>query len=78
MPERKRRTEENIEDVQRVSDTLNRRARKGKRRNPFLKPVCGSELQEVYSNNQIKNKKFRRDLTIKVLKTRKSLRSGDL
>ena len=41
-------------------------------------PDCGGELQEVYSNNQTKNKKFRRDLTIKVLKTRKNLRSGNL
>ena len=41
MSERKRKTEENIEDVQRVSDTFNRRARKGKRKNPFLKPDGG-------------------------------------
>jgi hypothetical protein len=41
-------------------------------------PDCGSELQEVYSNNQTKNKKFRRDLITKVLKTRKNLRSGNL
>jgi len=41
-------------------------------------PDCGSELQEVYSNNQTKNKKFRRGLIIRVLKTRKNLRSGNL
>ncbi|MBA7574671.1 hypothetical protein ES695_06185 [Candidatus Atribacteria bacterium 1244-E10-H5-B2] len=41
-------------------------------------PDCGSELEEVYSNNQTKNKKFRRDLTIKLLKTRKNLRNGNL
>ncbi len=41
-------------------------------------PKCGSELEEIYSNNKADNKKFRRDLTIKVLKTRKNLRSGNL
>jgi len=46
MSERKRRTEENIEDVERVSDNLNRRARKEKRKNPFLKPDGGFNLVE--------------------------------
>ncbi|MBA7541780.1 hypothetical protein ES705_34096 [subsurface metagenome] len=41
-------------------------------------PVCGGELEEAYSNNKADKKKFRRDLTIKVLKTRKNLRSGNL
>lgn len=41
-------------------------------------PVCGSELEEVYSNNETGNKKFRRDPIVKVLKTRKNLRSGNL
>jgi len=48
MSERKRRTEENIEDVQRISDTLNRKVRKGKRRNPFLKPYGGFDLIERF------------------------------
>ncbi len=41
-------------------------------------PVCGSELEEVYSNNKTDNKKFRRDMIAKVLKTRKNLRRGNL
>ncbi|MBA7519442.1 hypothetical protein ES705_11520 [subsurface metagenome] len=41
-------------------------------------PDCGSELQEVYSNNQTKKKKFRRSLIDKVLETRKNLRRGNL
>ena len=41
-------------------------------------PKCGSELQEVYSNKETGNKKFRRDPTVKLLKTRKNLRSGNL
>ena len=41
-------------------------------------PVCGSELEEVHSNNKADNKKFRRDPIAKVLKTRKNLRSGNL
>lgn len=44
----------------------------------YLCPVCGGELREIPSNNKADNKKFRRDLTIKVLKTRKNLRSGNL
>jgi transcription initiation factor IIE alpha subunit len=38
-------------------------------------PDCGSELQEV--NKKTDNKKFRRSLIDKVLKTRKNLRSGN-
>ncbi|MBA7484686.1 hypothetical protein ES707_20216 [subsurface metagenome] len=41
-------------------------------------PVCGSELEEIYPNNKADNKKFRRDLIAKVLKTRKGLRRGNL
>jgi len=41
-------------------------------------PECGSELQEVNSNNQTDKQKFRRGLIDKVLKTRKNLRSGNL
>ncbi len=41
-------------------------------------PVCGGKLEEIYSNNKADNKKFRRDLIAKVLKTRKGLRSGNL
>ncbi|MBA7561280.1 hypothetical protein ES695_07220 [Candidatus Atribacteria bacterium 1244-E10-H5-B2] len=41
-------------------------------------PVCGGELQETHSNNKADNKKFRRDLIAKVLKTRKGLRRGNL
>jgi rRNA maturation endonuclease Nob1 len=37
-------------------------------------PVCGGELREVYDDN----KKFRRDMIAKVLKTRKNLRRGNL
>jgi len=38
-------------------------------------PVCGGELEEVYSNNKADNKKFRRDPIAKVSKPRKNLRS---
>jgi len=41
-------------------------------------PVCGSELEEIYSNNKADNKKFRRDPIAKILKIRKNLRSGNL
>ena len=41
-------------------------------------PVCGGELEEVYSNNKADNKKFRRSLIDKVLKSRKGLRRGNL
>ena len=41
-------------------------------------PDCGSELEEVYSNNKTGNKKFRRSLIDKVLETRKNLRRGNL
>ncbi len=37
-------------------------------------PVCGSELQEVYDDNR----ELRRDPIIKLSKTRKNLRSGNL
>jgi len=56
MSERKRRTEENIEDVQRVSDILNKRIKKinklgapsGKDRNPFLNPDGGFDLIDEF------------------------------
>ncbi|MBA7500859.1 hypothetical protein ES704_03633 [subsurface metagenome] len=41
-------------------------------------PVCGSELEEIYPDNKADNKKFRRSLIDKVLKTRKNLRRGNL
>ena len=54
----KRRTEENIEDVQRISDTLNRRIKKSnsklgarvikKNRNPFLRSDGGFNLDEKF------------------------------
>ena len=39
-------------------------------------PNCGSELEEVYSNNKTGNKKVRRYPVVKVSK--KNLRSGNL
>ncbi|MBA7487383.1 hypothetical protein ES705_17931 [subsurface metagenome] len=57
MSERKRRTEENIEDVQRVSDTLNRRTRKGKRKNPYLNPDGSFDLIEKFPKYRSKKKR---------------------
>jgi len=56
MSERKRKTEESIEDVQRVSDILNKRIKKinklgapsGKDRNPFLNPDGGFDLIDEF------------------------------
>ena len=56
MSERKRRTEENIEDVQRISDNLNRKTRKGKRKNPFLNPDGGFDLIEKFPKYKSKKK----------------------
>jgi hypothetical protein len=58
MSEIKRKTEENIEDVQRISDTLNRGIKKSnaklgapsdkKNKNPFLKPDGSFDLIEIF------------------------------
>ncbi|GAI69058.1 unnamed protein product [marine sediment metagenome] len=47
MPERKRRTEENIEDVQRISNIINRRIKKN-RKNPYLRANGGFSLIEKF------------------------------
>ncbi|MBA7512982.1 hypothetical protein ES705_04991 [subsurface metagenome] len=41
-------------------------------------PDCGSELEEVYSNNKTGNKRLRRDSLAKILKIRKNLIKGNL
>ncbi len=56
MPERERRTEENIEDVERVSGILNRRIKKDKK-NPFLKPDGGIDLIEKFPSYKSKRKR---------------------
>ena len=56
MAERKRRTEENIEDVQRISDILNKRIKKintklgapSKTKNPYLNPDGSFDLIEKF------------------------------
>ncbi|MBA7560450.1 hypothetical protein ES708_02076 [subsurface metagenome] len=55
MPERERRTEENIEDVERVSGILNRRIKKDKK-NPFLNPDGGFDLIEKFPVYESKKK----------------------
>ncbi|MBA7712141.1 hypothetical protein ES703_121111 [subsurface metagenome] len=58
MSEIKRRTEENIEDVERVSNILNRRIKKDKK-NPFLNPDGGFDLIEkspVYESKRKRKK----------------------
>ena len=65
MPERKRRTEENIEDVERISNILNRRMKKsnaklgipGLNKNPFLKPDGGFDLIEKFPKYKSKKKR---------------------
>ncbi|MBA7480688.1 hypothetical protein ES707_16150 [subsurface metagenome] len=70
MAKRKRRTEENIEDVQRISDTLNRRIKKSntklgasgkdkKNKNSFLSSNGGIDLIETFP--KYKNKRKRKD-----------------
>jgi len=56
MSERKRRTEENIKDVERISNVLNRRIKKsnakpgalGKTKNPYLGSNGGFNLVEKF------------------------------
>jgi hypothetical protein len=61
MPEIRRKTEENIEDVQRISDTLKRRVsreiRKDKKKNPFLLPGGGINLVETWPSYENKKKR---------------------
>lgn len=59
MPERKRRTKENIEDIQRISDIVNRRIKKDKK-NPFLKPDGGIDLIERFPVYKSKKKRKKR------------------
>ena len=55
MSEIKRKTEENIEDVERISNILNRRIKKDKK-NPFLKPDGGIDLIEKFPVYESKKK----------------------
>jgi len=56
MSEIKRKTEENIEDVGRVSCILNRRIKKDKK-NPFLNPDGGIDLIEKFPDYESKKKR---------------------
>ncbi len=55
MSEIKRKTEESIEDVERISNIMNRRTKKDKR-NPFLKPNGGIDLIEKFPVYESKRK----------------------
>ncbi|MBA7578523.1 hypothetical protein ES695_01650 [Candidatus Atribacteria bacterium 1244-E10-H5-B2] len=65
MSEIKRKTEENIEDVKRISNILNRRIKKsniklgppGKTKNPFLLPSGGFDLIEIFPSYESKKKR---------------------
>ncbi len=56
MPERKRRTEENIEDVERISNILNRRIKKN-RKNPYLRANGGFSLIEKFPEYKDRKKR---------------------
>jgi len=68
MSEVKRRTEENIEDVRRISDILNRRIKKSgrklgpraKKKNPYLKNNGSFDLIETFPIYESKNKRKKR------------------
>ena len=55
MAEMKRRIEENIEDVERISNILNRRIKKDKN-NPFLNPDGSLDLIEKFPVYESKRK----------------------
>ena len=66
MPEIKRKIEENIEDVQRISNILNRRIKKSnsklgarviKNKNPFLSSNGGFNLIEIFPKYKDKKKR---------------------
>ena len=56
MPERKRRTEENIEDVERISNILNQRIKKN-RKNPYLRANGGFSLIEKFPEYKDRKKR---------------------
>ena len=69
MSEIKRKTEENIEDVKRISDILSRRIKKSfrelgpratKNKNPFLLPGGGINLVETWPSYENKKKRKKR------------------
>jgi len=65
MSGRKRRVEENIEDVERISNILNRGIKKNNsklgapslNKNPFLKPDGGFDLIEIFPSYKDKRKR---------------------
>ena len=67
MSEIKRKTEENIEDVKRISNIINRRIKKSfrklgppsdrKNKNPFLLPGGGINLVETWPSYKDKKKR---------------------
>ena len=67
MSEIKGKTEENIEDVERISNILNQRIKKSfrklgtpsdkKNKNPFLKPNGGFDLIEKFPDYESKKKR---------------------
>ena len=63
MPEIKRKIEENIEDVERISDILSRRIKRklgapsDKKKNPFLLPGGGINLVETWPSYKDKKKR---------------------
>ncbi len=68
MSKIKRKTEENIEDVERISNILNRKIKKsnaklgapGLNKNPFLKPDGGIDLIEKFPSYESKKKRKKR------------------
>ena len=59
MSEIKRKTEENIEDVERISDILNWRMKKN-RKNPYLRTNGGFSLIEKFPKYKDKKKRKKR------------------
>lgn len=59
MSERERRTEENIEDVEKILNIMNRRIKKDKK-NPFLNPDGGIDLIERFPDYESERKRKKR------------------
>ena len=56
MSEIRRKTEENVEDVERISNVMNRKIKKNKR-NPYLNFNGGIDLIETWPSYESKKKR---------------------